>query len=41
MTILITLRVVNNMAALIMIVLTAITMVGVVYVGIKSSTWDE
>ena len=29
------------MSAFIMIILTAITMVGVVYVGIKSSTWDE
>ena len=41
MTILITLRAVNNMAALIMIVLTAATLVGVLYVGIKSSSWDE
>ena len=41
MTIQITLRVVNNMAALFMIILTASAMVGVVYVGIKSSTWDE
>ena len=29
------------MSAFIMIILTASAMAGVVYVGIKSSTWDE